>query len=146
MLWYNLAHELEDRGDIAGAWKAFHVAADLDPLSSDAHTMLGIIALRSNQLDLAAENLKLALAGRSPSSTAHHNYAMLLLNNGSMSAAIGHLKSAIQLQPDMHQAYEMLGMALAESEQPSDTTIVRRPLSHARRTRWRANQAHLPSF
>ena len=26
------------------------------------------------------------------------------------------------------------------------TTIVRRPLSRARRTRWRANQAHLPSF
>ena len=61
-------------------------------------TMLGIMALRNQQLDLAEEKLKLALDGRSPTATAHHNYAMVLLNKGgtdNLELAISHLKSGI---------------------------------------------------
>ena len=60
--------------------------------------MLGIMALRNQQLDLAEEKLKLALDGRSPTATAHHNYAMVLLNKGgtdNLELAITHLKSGM---------------------------------------------------
>ena len=62
------------------------------------------MALRNQQLDLAEDKLKLALEGRAPTATAHHNYAMVLLSKGdkdnkggkdNLALAIEHLRSSM---------------------------------------------------
>ena len=80
--------------------------------------MMGVMALRNQQLDLAEEKLEKAFQGRSPTATAHHNYAMVLLNKGgdeNLMLAIKHLGSAVKLEPGLVQAHEMLGMALVDT-------------------------------
>eukprot|EP00617_Octactis_speculum_P026000 CAMPEP_0185745562 /NCGR_PEP_ID=MMETSP1174-20130828/3935_1 /TAXON_ID=35687 /ORGANISM="Dictyocha speculum, Strain CCMP1381" /LENGTH=737 /DNA_ID=CAMNT_0028419661 /DNA_START=59 /DNA_END=2269 /DNA_ORIENTATION=- len=122
MLWYNLGHELEDRGDIPNAWRCFETATLRDPLASDANTMLGVMAMRANQLDLAGVKFRRAIDGNAPSATAHHNYAMLLLRNHSLEDAVSHLRAAVRLAPTLAQAHELLGHAYLEQGRKGDAT------------------------
>jgi tetratricopeptide (TPR) repeat protein len=131
---YNLALVLKraDRPREAIAELTRAIAIDARP---EAHYTLGVIYWQQGDLEGAEAALRNALASDSKYVDAHHSLGAVLAARRRWAEAIGALRRAIELRPDLTSARVTLARVLRES---GDERGARRELEEADRLRIRA--------
>jgi len=109
----NLAAELFDAGDAAGALQHAQAAVDLKPDYAEAHNNLGNALSRAGRIPDAIEHYRRTLDLRPNHIRAHNNLGSTLAYTGRIEEAIAHFERALQIKPDYAEARENLETARA---------------------------------
>lgn len=98
-------------GNLTKAEKLFIEAIKENPKEAKAYHFLGMIYLRQNQFDVAAESLELATKLDQLNDTAYNNLGLAYYNIGKNTEAIEVFKKSIQLNDKIGHRYVNLGLA-----------------------------------
>lgn len=79
-----------------------------------AYNLLGLIAARSDEPEMALAQYREALRWRWDFAPAHANWGRLLYGEGDLAGAIEHYRTALGLQPDLAIAHVYLAQALVD--------------------------------
>ncbi len=93
-----------ERGDLASARRRFERAVLVDPRSSQAHSGLGVVAIRSGDRAAAIESWKRAVQLDRTNFDALYNLATTLLRDGQMDAARPYIEQFVASAP--HAFYD----------------------------------------
>ena len=105
---YNLGWLAGLQGDLAGGIQHLEIAVDVEPDNAEAHSALGALYLRQENLP-AAHNQFLEATRLAPASaSAHYNLGAVLARQDNNRDASSEFRKALQLDPDFHQAREAL--------------------------------------
>ncbi|HEY2386102.1 MAG TPA: tetratricopeptide repeat protein [Candidatus Binatia bacterium] len=107
----NLGNALIRAGRNAEAPPYFEAAMRVQPDSSDAHVNLGVVAMQQGRDAEARREFERALAMEPTHAVANTNLAKLIMDDD-VQAAIAHLRTALQREPDMAEAHTSLGLGL----------------------------------
>jgi tetratricopeptide (TPR) repeat protein len=118
----NLGNALEDRGDAAGAERAYRQAIHIRPNDSTSLYRLAIMTASRGETDQAIEFYGRGIAADPTIAAAFNNYGNLLRQRGRDFDAIAAYRRAIEMDPSMVQACHSLAMILARQEK-SDEAI-----------------------
>lgn len=88
------------------------------PNHPEALHILGVIALRDGNVDIAIAALTKALKGNPQNPQYHSNLGLALHEKGGLDAAIKHYQQALKLRPDHLDAYYNLHAAKLEARNP----------------------------
>jgi tetratricopeptide (TPR) repeat protein len=104
----------EDRGDSESAEHLFRQVLDLEPSMAAAHTNLGNLLYRQNELAEARRHYERALECEPSQPEARYNLANLLEDLGEIELAIAELRRVCAMSPDFADAHYNLGIMLAQ--------------------------------
>jgi tetratricopeptide (TPR) repeat protein len=110
---FNLAHELGQRGDTAGAIRQLQEAVRIQPDSGLAHGELGQLLGKQGRLDEALTELRTAESALPDDAALHYRIGLLLGTAGHAEQAADELSQAIRLDPQNADAHRNLGISLA---------------------------------
>lgn len=111
-LYYDLALAFRKKGNVSQELKALERAAS-DPALAEAHNLLGVLYMESDQFKKAKDEFSSALAMKPELSQALNNLGVLLAQEADYSAAERMLQRAIESDPSFVQAEVNLGLVLA---------------------------------
>lgn len=118
---YLLASELdEDPSTMHEAVELYQQAITLDPWLAIAHTNLGNIAFRRQDLEKAEEHYRRALEIDERQPEAKYNLGYLMLERGEPRESIEYFLGALQADPHFADAYFNLAMAYEQVGQPEE--------------------------
>lgn len=103
---------LLEGGRVTDAEAAFRSILELSPTSADAHHLLGVIAIRRGQYDLAVEFISRAIELHPGCSMFYNNLGFALYMQGRLEEALYASQQAIQLNPNMPEAFFNCGNVL----------------------------------
>jgi len=110
---FNLAHELRERGDVAGATRQLEEAIRIQPDSGIAHDELGELLGKQGRLDEALVQLRQAEVSLPDDAAIHYRIGILLGTAGHPEQSADELSQAIRLDPGNADAHRNLGISLA---------------------------------
>ena len=110
---FNLAHDLRDRGDDAGAVRQLQEAVRIQPDSGLAHDELGQVLGKQGRLDEALVQLRQAEVSLPDDAAVHYRIGILLGTAGHPEQAADELSQAIRLDAGNADAHRNLGISLA---------------------------------
>ncbi len=110
---FNLAHELREQGDVAGATRQLEEAIRIQPDSGIAHDELGELLGKQGRLDEALVQLRQAEVSLPEDAAIHYRIGILLGTAGHPEQAADELSQAIRLDPGNADAHRNLGISLA---------------------------------
>jgi tetratricopeptide (TPR) repeat protein len=110
---FNLAHELREHGDDAGAIRQLEEAVRIRPDSGLAHDELGQLLGKQGRLDEALAQLRAAEVSLPDDAALHFRIGILLASAGHPEQAAGELSQAIRVDPRNADAHRNLGITLA---------------------------------
>jgi tetratricopeptide (TPR) repeat protein len=111
------AHRQHQAGALAEAERLYQQVLAADPNHAECLHLLGVVALQTGRVDLAATLIRRAIAINDRAATYHSNLGTLLAGQGQLEAAIACYRRAIALQPNLPEPYVNLGNALREQGQ-----------------------------
>ncbi len=103
-MWYDMGMCHNRRKDWNEACKCFQMALELDPENRQYMQTLGFTMARAGQIDQSVAILSRAMG----SALAHYNAARMLKHLGQPDVCRQHLQLALQVNPNLDQAREML--------------------------------------
>lgn len=92
---------------------------EAEPEHADALHLLGVVALQTGRVDLAAESISRVLHVRPDFAEAHSNLAIALQQQGKLGEAIGHWREAARLKPDFAPVHNYLAIAQMQQGNPA---------------------------
>jgi len=110
---FNLAHELREQGDDAGAVRQLEEAVRIRPDSGLAHDELGQVLGKQGRFDEALAQLRAAEVSLPDDAALHYRIGILLGTAGHAEQAADELSQAIRLDPRNADAHRNLGISLA---------------------------------
>jgi tetratricopeptide (TPR) repeat protein len=110
-------HEVQ-RGATAAAHAAFSAAVERQPGHFAAQNALGMLALRTNNNELALKHFRLSVEAWPESAASQANLGLVLLRLGRPREAIAPLEAAIAIEPENPKRAEMLERAREAAGQP----------------------------
>jgi Flp pilus assembly protein TadD len=110
---FNLAHELREQGDDAGATRQLEEAVRIQPHSGLAHNELGELLGKQGRLDEALAQLRTAEVSLPDDAALHYRIGILLGTAGQADQAAAELSQSIRLDPSNADAHRNLGISLA---------------------------------
>ena len=110
---FNLAHELREQGDIAGATTQLEEAVRIRPDSGLAHDELGQLLGKQGRLEEALAQLRQAEVSLPHDAALHYRIGIILASAGKTEQAADELSQAVRLDPTNADAHRNLGVALA---------------------------------
>jgi aspartate beta-hydroxylase len=117
------AQQLLRQGRVDEAERAFRAILETDPQHVEALNIVGLIALRDDDVPRALELLQRA-AGREPADPlTQHNLGLAREAGGDLTGAIAAQRRAVQLAPEFHVARLHLGRILELAGQPADAAV-----------------------
>jgi len=120
----NLGGLLRERGDTAGAERAFQKAIEAQPDLAAAHVNLGMILVAREDFPQARYHFERAIANASPGDPslldAHNALADVMSMQGQIESAVTQYRAAIQLDPEFAPAHFSLGSILAMQGRKSE--------------------------
>ncbi|MEM8666814.1 MAG: tetratricopeptide repeat protein [Planctomycetota bacterium] len=111
LAWHHLAECQRKLGMLEKAKISAGRAVSLDPEMGQAHNLLGIIHLQSNDLAEAKTSFERAVEFGQP--IGRYNLATISLREGDPASALEHLESLIAELPDFRNSYRRLAWVLA---------------------------------
>ena len=114
---FDEACALHQQGRLKEAQALFEAILKTDPKQFDALHLLGIIAVQSNNYQLAADLIAEAIALNSSNSSYYSNRGLALHKLNQFDAAVACYDQAIAIKPDYAEAYLNRGLALRELKQ-----------------------------
>ena len=113
-----------DAGDYEGAKTAIDRAIATDPSNVHTHVLLSLITLRMGEVSRAREAAATAVKLEPQNSRAHMMLAQALSASPSLhDSAVNHARESVRLAPQSANAYEVLGLVLANRAQSEDRPI-----------------------
>jgi Tfp pilus assembly protein PilF len=110
---FNLAHDLRERGDVAGAIRQLEAAVRIQPDSGLAHDELGQLLGKQGRLDDALAQFRQAEASLPDDAALHYRIGILLGTAGHPEQAADELSQAARLDPANAEVHRNLGVSLA---------------------------------
>jgi Flp pilus assembly protein TadD len=110
---FNLAHEMREQGDDAGAIRQLEEAVRIRPHSGLAHNELGELLGKQGRLDEALAQLRTAEVSLPDDAALHYRIGILLGTAGQADQAAAELSQSIRLDPSNADAHRNLGISLA---------------------------------
>jgi len=110
---FNLAHDLRERGDIAGAIRQLETAVRIQPDSGFAHDELGQLLGKQGRYEEALAQLREAEVSLPDDGALHYRIGILLASAGQAGQAADELSQAVRLDPGNAGAHRNLGISLA---------------------------------
>jgi tetratricopeptide (TPR) repeat protein len=110
---FNLAHELRENGDDAGAIRQLEEAVRIRPESGLAHDELGQLLGKQGRLDEALQQLRAAELSLPDDAALHYRIGILLGSAGHPEQAVAELSQAARLDSGNAEAHRNLGISLA---------------------------------
>lgn len=110
--------EYHQTGKLKEAAAGYQEILQQNPRHSDALHLLGVIAQQMDQLDMAIELMKAAIAQNPSVAHYHHNLGNTYLKAKQPVESIHYFREAILLKPDYFEAHFGLGTALEDIGQP----------------------------
>ncbi len=118
--------------DLPGAYESFRRAVELNPGLANAHHFFAMASAAMGRLDVAISEILKALAGDPLAITANQDAGRIFYYARRYDEAVGHFRSALEIQPLFAFAHRYLGMALLQkgvfeeaiTEFGSDQTMV----------------------
>jgi len=110
---FNLAHELRENGDDAGAIRQLEEAVRIRPDSGLAHDWLGQVLGKQGHLDEARQQLRAAEVSLPDDAALHYRIGILLGTAGHPEQAVAELSQAAKLDPGNAEVHRNLGISLA---------------------------------
>jgi tetratricopeptide (TPR) repeat protein len=110
---FNLANDLRDSGDNAGAIRQLEAAVRIQPDSGLAHDELGDLLGEQGRIDEALAELRQAEVSLPGDAALHHRIGILLGSAGHPEQAADELSQAIRLDPGNADAHRNLAVSLA---------------------------------
>jgi tetratricopeptide (TPR) repeat protein len=104
----------EDRGDSDTAEHLFRQVIDLEPSMAAAHTNLGNLLYRQNEMSEARRHYERALECEPSQPEARYNLANVLEDLGEIELAIAELRRVCVMSPEFADAHYNLGIMLAQ--------------------------------
>jgi len=120
---FNLAHELREHGDVAGATRQLEEAVRIQPGSGLAHDELGQLLGKQGRLDEALAQLRLAEVALPDDGAIHYRIGIMLGTAGHAEQAADELSQAIRLEPDNADAHRNLGISLAMMDRLPEAAV-----------------------
>ncbi len=115
-------------------WRQGHVYKDVETLWKDtvtknpgcwlAHDHLGVMLLRTGQLEKAGQRFSRALQLNPGYREAHHNLGIVLLQQGKIEEAIIRFTTALKLRPNFPEAHSDLAVALYRQATSTSSGLV----------------------
>lgn len=105
---FDLAHCLEDQGDLASAINAYQQALAIDPYDSVLHSNLGIVYLKKNDFAEAIGHFERAVQLNPKDVMAANNWAICLIQSGELSRAQKILSEVVAAAPRFLEARQNL--------------------------------------
>lgn len=99
-------------GDLTGAAAGYRAILDISPRYPDALNLLGVLHYQQDELDSAAELLRLATRSAPDFADAHCNLGMILTAAGDFAGAEASMRAALAIDPSLPAGYNGLGNAL----------------------------------
>lgn len=109
MAHYNLALELQDRGQADEAVEHYRLAVLHNPRHAKAESNLGLLLAAKGNLPEAIACYRVALQIAPDFAMAHNNLAVALASQGNYAEAVTHLERAVQLAPTALGVWMNLG-------------------------------------
>jgi tetratricopeptide (TPR) repeat protein len=113
---FNLAHDLRETGDLAGAIRELERAVRMEPDSGVAHDELGQLLGKQGRLDEALAQLRQAEVFLPDNAALHYRIGVLLATAGHPEQAVDELSQAARLDPGNADIRRNLGVSLAASD------------------------------
>jgi protein O-mannosyl-transferase len=110
---FNLAHDLQERGDVAGATRQLEEAVRIQPDSGLAHDELGQLLGKQGRFDEALAQLRQAEVSLPNDAALHYRIGILLGTAGHAEQAADELSQATRLDPSNADAHRNLAISLA---------------------------------
>ncbi|MHB8909941.1 MAG: tetratricopeptide repeat protein [Syntrophales bacterium] len=110
---FNLAVELEKRGQVDAAITNYQKALEIKPVDSKAHNNLAMALEGQGQVDAAIAHYRKALEIKPADVKAHNNLGLALAGRGQIDEAFAHFQQALEIQPNDANALNSLGLVLA---------------------------------
>jgi tetratricopeptide (TPR) repeat protein len=111
---YQDAADIFRKGRYAEAAVLFSVYAEENPNQAHGQYMLGLSAWKSGDRETAVKALTKAVMLDTTSAKAHTNLARVLLEQGKAIDALTYAQIAVELAPESHEVWRVLGNAHAE--------------------------------
>lgn len=105
------------RGDLDGARRTFQKAVKKQPRNPHAYSLLGVVALQTDNLAHAAEHFRRAIALDDTNPGFHNNLGEALKRSGAIGPAVRCFQKALQLAPGEPDFLNNLGTALQTMNQ-----------------------------
>ena len=113
------------RGDEEGARAAFRQALAVEPNNVEAHTYLGVLADRADDLAEAERHFAAAAIAAPYLASARNNYGAILLRLGRAAQARAQFEASLKLERDQPNALVNLAQILFDAGTPADLTAAR---------------------
>src|SRR5256884_1232016 len=120
-----------ERGDPASARDSFRKALEAAPDNVDAHTSLGVLADREDNLREAERHFAAAAAVAPFSASARNNYGAILVRLNRPQLAAAQFEASLKLDPDQPNALANLAQIRFNSGKTEDLSAARELFSHA---------------
>jgi aspartate beta-hydroxylase len=117
------AQQLLRLGRVEEAEGAFRTILEHDPLNVEALNIVGLIALRNDDLPQALELLQRAAARDPVEPLTQHNLGLAREASGDLPGAIACHQRAVQLTPEFHVARLHLGRVLELAGRPAEAAV-----------------------
>ncbi|MCG8461069.1 MAG: sulfatase-like hydrolase/transferase [Holophagales bacterium] len=117
---YQIAQLYQAEGDDTQAVTHLEAALELDPAFLPARLVLAVVDARRGNPEAAESGFQRALSDHPLFPYGHFNYAVFLLSRARREEALEHLRRAVVLAPDYHQARAALTALLVELEQEDE--------------------------
>ena len=108
-------HRLYQAGDRSGAKGLANSMLERDPGHTEAHHVLGLLAYGENQLSIASDHLRAAIARIPEQAELHANHAAILRSLGRLTDAEAAARTALAHEPENVAAHNNLGNILRDA-------------------------------
>lgn len=109
-----------EAGDLPGAEDVCRRVLDRDPDNGNALHVLGVVAIRSGNVDLAIDSLEKALAAGASRAAVHNHLGVALASAERFEQSLESLRRAIDLDPRLADAHYNLANVLQSLHQPDE--------------------------
>jgi tetratricopeptide (TPR) repeat protein len=114
---YNLAHFLEDRGDLDPAIAHFRKVVEMKPTDYEPRVSLGSALLKRGEADAALEEYRKTLEYTPNCAMAYYNIGRVWAARRDSKKALENYNKALDIEPKYAEAHNNLGALLAEGGQ-----------------------------
>jgi Flp pilus assembly protein TadD len=106
---YDLAHRLQQKGDVAQAIEAYRMAADVNPQHASTWYDWGYLLQQQGDERGARDKYRMTLRFAPRHAFAHYNLGYILQKHGDYTQAIQHYRAAIAADPHFYWSWYNLG-------------------------------------
>lgn len=112
--WVEKACDLQEQGDLTGAYEAFSKAIRERPEESSAYVKRGVVCVKMQDYDKAIKDLKSAISLNPGCAEAFIKRGLVYLEQKNFDYAINDCNYALSMDPEMSEAYYVRGIAFRE--------------------------------